>query len=102
VGVASPDSLCVPAEAQFVVEPDRDDLRGNHAEGDPTGFVHVGERFAHESVEFHRVLQPSVRQAISLDVHGSSADEGSGVKLGKRVNQGIALASLSFNYEKSV
>ena len=33
---------------------------------------------------FIAVFQSSVRQAVPLDVHGSSAHEGSGVKLGKR------------------
>ena len=44
-----------------------------------------------KAVELHRVFQSRVRQAVPLDVHGSSADEGSGVKLGKRANQGMRL-----------
>ena len=40
---------------------------------------------------------------FQLDVHGSPAEgEGSGVKLGKRANQGMSFASLVFNYEKPV
>ena len=53
-------------------------------------------------LNFIDVFQSSVRQAVPLDVHGSSADEGSGVKLGKRARQGMSFASLVFNYEKSV
>src|SRR4051812_27380309 len=102
VGVEPSDSVRVSAEAQFVAEPDRSDLRGDHAEGDPARFVQVGGRFAHEAVELHRVFQSRVRPAVPLDVHGSSADEGSGVKLGKRASQGMAFASLAFNCEKSV
>ena len=95
-------TFCVPAEAQFVAEPDRGDLRCDHAEGDPAWLVHLGRGFAHEVVEFHRVFQSRVRQAVPLDLHGSSADEGRGVKLGKRVSQGMSFASSIFNYEKSV
>ena len=46
VGAESPDSVRVHAEAQFVAEPDRGGLRGDHAEGDPPWFVHIGEGFA--------------------------------------------------------
>ena len=66
------------------------------------GELHLGGRLAHEAVEFHRLFQSRVRQAVPLDVHGSSADEGSGVKLGKRVNHGMTPASMTFNYEKPV
>jgi hypothetical protein len=52
--------------------------------------------------ELHRIFQSSVRQAVPLDVHGSSVHEGSGVKLGKRARHGMFLASLIFNYEKLV
>jgi hypothetical protein len=37
-----------------------------------------------------------------VDVYGSSADEGSGVKLGKRANQGIPSVSSLFNWGKPV
>jgi len=66
------------------------------------GRVHLGVRFAHEIVELYRVFQSSVRQAVRLDVDGSSTDESSGVKLGKIAKQGMDLASLVFNYEKLV
>ncbi len=36
----------VHAQAQFVAEPDRSGLRGDHAESGPAGFVHLGEGFA--------------------------------------------------------
>ncbi len=89
-----------------ITERQQDILRtfgdGDHAEGDPAWLVHLGGRFAHEAVELHRVFQSRVRQAVPLDVHGSSADEGSGVKLGKRASQEMAFASLAFNCEKSV
>ena len=102
VGVESSDSVRVSSEAQFVAEPDRGDLRCDHAEGDPAWLVHLGGGLAHEAVELHHVFQSRIRQAIPVDVHGSSADEGSGVKLGKRANQGMTFASLLFNYGKSV
>ena len=60
------------------------------------------EDFAHETVEFPHVLQPRVRQAASLDVHGSSAEKSRGMKLGKRVKQGEASDSLIFNCEMPV
>src|SRR3954468_2373118 len=102
VGVESPDSVRVPAEAQFVAEPDRGDLRGDHAAGDRARIFPLGGRFAHEAVELHRVLQSRVRQAVPLDVHGPSTDEGNGVRLGRAVSQGMIFASSAFNYEKSV
>ena len=102
VGDEPPHSVCVSAEAQLVAKPDRGGVRGDHAEGDPARLVHLGGGFAHETVEFHHVLQPRVRQAVSLDVHGSSADKSRGMKLGKRVKQGEASASLIFNCEKPV
>ena len=52
--------------------------------------------------DFIDLFPSSVRQAVPLDVHGSSADEGSGVKLGKRASQGMSFASLAFKNEKSV
>ncbi|CAN5886347.1 hypothetical protein BH23PLA1_BH23PLA1_19600 [soil metagenome] len=68
----------------------------------PSGVVPLGRRLAHEVVELYRVLQSCVRQAVPLDVHGSPADEGSSVKLGKQATQGIFLPSFVFNCEKSV
>ena len=49
VGVEPPDSVRVSAEAQLVAEPDRGGLRGDHAEGDPAWFVHIGGGFAQRS-----------------------------------------------------
>ena len=46
VGEESPDSVRVYAQAQFVAERDRNDLRDDHAEGDPAWFVQIGEGFA--------------------------------------------------------
>ena len=46
VGGESPHPVRVHAQAQFVAEPDRSGLRGDHAESDSPGFVHIGERFA--------------------------------------------------------
>ena len=51
-------------------------------------------------VKFIAYFKRGFRQAVPLDVHGSSADEGSGVKLGKRVNHGMTPAPMTFNYEK--
>src|SRR5207245_1881847 len=102
VGVASSDSVRVPSEAQFVAEPDRGDLRCDHAEGDPAWLVPHGGGLAHEAVGLRDVFQSGIRQAIPVDVYGSSADEGRGVKLGKSANQGMPFASLPFNYGESV
>jgi len=77
-------SLVKQSEAQLVAEPDRSDLRGDHAQDDPSRLIHFGERHAHEAGELHRVFQPGLRETVPLDVHGSSAHEGSGVKLGKK------------------
>ena len=46
VGAESPHPVRVHAEAQFVAEPDRGGLRGDHAESDSPGFVHICEGFA--------------------------------------------------------
>ena len=90
------------AEAQLVAEPDRGDLRCDHAEGDPAWLVQLGGGLAHEVVELHQLFQSRICQAVPLDVHGSSADEGSGVKLGEGANQGTPIASSLFNYGKAV
>src|SRR3954467_11232328 len=52
--------------------------------------------------EISGLFQSWIRQAVPLDVHGSSADEGSGVKLGKLASRGMPFASLDFNYERPV
>ena len=92
VGAEPPDSVRVHAEAQFVAQPDRGDLRGDHAEGDPAGFVHLGGRPEEQAVELHRLLQSGVCQAVPLDVHRSSAaGQASGVKRGKRTKDGNAV-----------
>ena len=44
VGPEPPHSFRVHSEAQFVDEPDRGGVRGDHAEGDPAWVVQVGER----------------------------------------------------------
>ena len=84
----APDSLRVSAEAQFVAEPGRNGVRRDHAEGDPAWLVYLRGGFAHEAVEFHRLFQSRIRQAVPLDLHGSSAVKGSRVRLGKRAKQG--------------
>jgi len=67
--------LPLPAEAHLVAEPDRDRLRGDRPEGDPTGEFPVGRRSPGEAAGLHRGLQQGLRQAVSLDLHRPAPDE---------------------------
>jgi transposase len=52
-----PGALRVPAQAHLVAQPDRDRVRGDRAEGDPAGELHLGGGPAREVAAVHRVLQ---------------------------------------------
>ncbi len=69
VGQEPPHSLRVFAEAYVVAEPDRNRVRGHHAQGNPAREFHVGGGLAPQAVEFHRVLQRGFRQAVPLDLY---------------------------------
>jgi transposase len=57
VGARPSDSLRVSAQAHVVAEPDRDRVRGDHAEGDPSGELYLGGGPGGEGAGVHRLLQ---------------------------------------------
>jgi DDE superfamily endonuclease len=71
----APHPLRVPAQAQFVAEPDRDGVRDRDAKGRPPGELHVGRRPRGQTASLPGLLQPDDGPPLRVDVHRPTAPD---------------------------
>src|SRR5206468_3592292 len=69
VGAEQSHPVRVHAQAQFVAQSNRNRVWGDYAKGRPSRQFPVGGRPPREVVGVYRLLQPSVRQAIQVDLY---------------------------------
>jgi transposase len=75
VGSLASHPLRVPAQAQFVAEPDRDGLRNHHEESGSPGELPFGGGPGKEVASIPGILQPDNGPPLYLDLHRQAASE---------------------------